>query len=327
MNHNTKIIWISSENHRRSKELAKEINIPIYILFKSSDEINYRLVRYFIMLYKMLKILNNVKPKLIISQNPSIVLVIYLILFKNIYNFKIIVDRHSNFKFNKTTGTLWKLFHFFSDLTIKKSELTIVTNEYLKRIVESKGGRGFVLQDKIPDIPQINNNSVLKRITIISSFNADEPISEIISAISEIEEIEFYITGNYRKKMSENKINKMPNNVHFTGFISENEYIELINSSNILMVLTTQDHTLTCGAYEGISISKPLILSNTDALISYFNKGAIYTAPNRIDIKKSIQLALEKEENLKIEIKTLKKELIKDWEFRFNSLKEKIKNI
>jgi glycosyltransferase involved in cell wall biosynthesis len=219
------------------------------------------------------------------------------------------------------------LFHFFSDLTIKKSELTIVTNEYLKRIVESKGGRGFVLQDKIPDIPQINNNSVLKRITIISSFNADEPISEIISAISEIEEIEFYITGNYRKKMSENKINKMPNNVHFTGFISENEYIELINSSNILMVLTTQDHTLTCGAYEGISISKPLILSNTDALISYFNKGAIYTAPNRIDIKKSIQLALEKEENLKIEIKTLKKELIKDWEFRFNSLKEKIKNI
>ena len=115
----------------------------------------------------------------------------------------------------------------------------------------------------------------------------------------------------------------MPKHINFTGFIAEDEYIELINNSNILMILTTQEYTLTCGAYEGVSIEKPLILSNTETLKDYFYKGAIYSLPQKYDIKKSIILALNEEKQLQQKIIELKKDLEEKWIIRFNDLQKK----
>ena len=140
--------WITWEDHRRSRELALALDAK-YIALTHQGKRN---IRYPILAFKTVLFLIKNKAEKIYCQNPSIVLNSLLCLLKVFFKFKLISDRHSNFKFNTINSKKikWKLFHFLSNYTLKNSDLTIVTNQYLKEYIEKNGAQGFVLQDKLP---------------------------------------------------------------------------------------------------------------------------------------------------------------------------------
>ena len=115
--------------------------------------------------------------------------------------------------------------------------------------------------------------------------------------------------------------------MHLTGFLSENEYQSLIKSVDIVIVFTTLEFVLNCGAYEGVSLGKPLILSNTKTIIDYFSKGVIHTALDARAIQEAILNAQLNYSVLKNEIKTHKIDLSSDWNLRFSRLENLIENL
>jgi len=326
-------IWITWENQRRSNELAKTFGAKLYILSNKSIPVDCRFIRYIYLGLKTLIIIIKEKPKLLFVQNPSIVLSVLSCTLKFFFNYILVIDRHSNFKL-ETIGSLrikYRLFHYISKYTVKNADLTIVTNTFLASLVKSWNGKSYILQDKLPDL---NRGNIVKlkgekNIVFISSFSNDEPIREVITAAGLINERwVIYITGNYKKFNEKNLIQKkLPPNVIFTGFLSEKDYQSLLASVDIVMALTTQSHTLTCGAYEGVSMSKPLILSNTYALKKYFVKGAIFTNATQQNIAYAINQAIEKNEYLKKKIEELKVKLMVDWEKRFVKLSKVISTL
>jgi glycosyltransferase involved in cell wall biosynthesis len=280
---------------------------------------------------KTVMYVREIRPEVVFCQNPSVVLALLLCLLKNIFGYKLIVDRHSNFKFSSrdSWSPIWLIFHRISDFSLKKADITIVTNQYLKEFVGSIGGCAYVLPDKIPQLldgnfyPEIDKK---KTITFVSTFSDDEPIFEVVKAASILsDEYIIYITGSHKKfkKIDQLKA-QLPNNVVLTGFLTESDYQSRLESSDAMMVITTLEYTLTCGAYEAVALGKPMILGNTKTIMEYFNKGAVYTSLEPSDIAENINRLFGSLELFQRQVVDLKNELELDWKSNFHDISKKL---
>lgn len=322
-----KMHWITWEDHRRSRELAKVLGAE-YVVFTNSGN---RFIRYPILTFKTIKFLIRNKNSLFFCQNPSIVLCTIVCALKYFFKYRVVVDRHSNFKFHtiKSINPKWIMFHLLSGFTIKSADITIVTNEYLREYIDNKGGCGFVLQDKLPSLDsskkQVDLNGVINFV-FISTFSDDEPIFEIVEAARMVgPKFHVYITGSYKKfKEIDSLISCLPGNVTLTGFISEEDYQSLLSSAEIIIVITEQEYTLTCGAYEAVALGKPMILGNTRTIKEYFHKGAVYTDPKASEITDSMFFSVEHIQKNREQVEDLKNILRKDWEARFKNLLQEV---
>jgi glycosyltransferase involved in cell wall biosynthesis len=202
-----------------------------------------------------------------------------------------------------------------------------VTNDFLANLVRQLKGKPFVLPDMIPRLMQTGAAQLKGKhnILLISSFGQDEPIKEVIEAIKHFEDKEnvyLYITGNC-KKLDELTYKAAPSNVVFTGFLEEQEFINILFSVDAVIVLTTADYTMLCGCYEAVSARKPLITSDKDVLREYF-KGAIFVDNSAIGISNAICEVITNLDSHRERISKLKERLVSEWEERFVKLENQL---
>jgi len=322
-------IWITWENQRRSIELSKAFKAKLHIILPYKNIFGKRPFKYIILSFKTVGVLIKDRPQIVFGQNPSILLALLLCLLRRYFGYKLIIDRHSNFKLHKNPKLWkWKVFHLISRKTVKMADLTIVTNAFLSQLVNSWGGRSFILEDKIPTSInlQMGPKECKSSVVFITSYNDDEPVQEMLSAVAYLpEEWHFYFTGDNKQFLEKCRKMKLSGNITFTGYLAENEYQNLLNSATLLVVLTKQEHTLTCGAYEAISLGKPAVLSDTDAIKNYFKLGVVYVKPDSISIANGIFKAWKKRSKLQNESIMFKYELEKEWNKKFFKLKNILK--
>ena len=109
-----------------------------------------------------------------------------------------------------------------------------------------------------------------------------------------------------------------------TGFLDDKSYIQLLNSSDAIMVLTKRDDCLNCGAYEAISIGRPLILSDSFVLREYFYQGVSFTENNSNAITACVFGVKEKHEELEMSVASLKSEVSDNWDLLKQSANKQI---
>lgn len=280
-----------------------------------------RVIRYFKCTIKTVKILYANRHKDVFVQNPSIVLSFVSVIFKSVFGYRLIVDAHNSGVFPE------KKLQFLSDFINRKADYVIVTNEGLASHIRKIGGSPVVLPDPLPEIDviedgssqwnKINNPSAL----VICSWASDEPYCEVIAAAASLPEVTFYITGNSKAREA-NCDCFIPSNVVLTGFVSENDYHLLLKNSGIIVDLTTREDCLVCGAYEAIAVGKPVVLSNTNALRSYFGDAAIYVDNNSASIGDGIRNILNAYNEVSDKAKLNSQEVEKQWLQLFGGLQK-----
>lgn len=305
-------IWVTWEIQRRNRGISSALGWPLY-------EVTYpgsRLQRY---LYSSAKTIQNIfkeKPQIVAAQNPSILLAALVILFKYFIGFKVVIDAHNSgiYPMEGKNDALMAVSRWLQ----RHADLTIVTNEQLQSIVETNGGRAFVLPDRLTDeIPKVKLFPVKGKVNIafICTYSVDEPYQEVIQAAKILSsDVMIYITGKYKGKVTESQV---PENVKLLGFISEEDYWALLSSVDYIMDLTLREGCLVCGAYEGVALSKPLILSDTQTLRSYFSKGCVYVKPTAKSIAAGVQDIIKDHNVLGSDIKELKENLTASWNKAF----------
>lgn len=330
----SKRLWITWENHRRSKELALEFDANYFPLVYEG---NY-LVRYAVLTARTVALILREKPRTVFCQNPSIVLTTLLILLRMVFCYILIVDRHSNFKFEyeKSPFVKWRIFHFLSRWTVRHADLTIVTNEHLKNVCKTYGGSAAVLQDKIPRFtkdlkrppPAFMKKKEKTQVMFVTMFDPDEPIDEIVAASKVLSSCVCYLTGNYKKLYTNEKSEELLDfDIIMTGYISDEEYLSLMENSDLVVVLTKKDLILNCGGYEAIGMEKPLILSDTPTLRNYFGSAAKYSKCNADDIESNILESIDCMDAMRSRLVARKLEMEALWVGTFNSVCEHIQNI
>lgn len=305
-------IWVTWEKQRRNQTLSATLHSKLHQLNCGG----HRLLRYLVLIWKTLYIYWKEKPKVIIFQNPSIVLALITVLYRKLTGIFIITDAHNAGVFPFEGKKRWA--NYLSIYIMKNSNIYIVTNEGLASHVRECGGNPYILPDPIPDFRECNITIKELRgrwnVFFICTFAGDEPYLEVIKSARYLPDgICIYISGDL-KKMNIALDSVLPKNVFLTGYLPEDEYLGMLKHSEIVMDLTTRENCLVCGAYESIAMGTPLILSNTQANKNYFYKGVVYTDSTYIDISEKIKYAIKNKEKLTEEIKDLKKVIQPRWE-------------
>lgn len=313
-----KKIWITWEHHRRTTELVAALkDVTLYELQLEA----IRPVRYAWLMLRTLQLLIREAPDLVFVQNPSIVLALFMTTVGKCLTGRVVIDSHNEGirPFHERYHRLLPLYAFIQ----RRADMTIVTNHNLAKAVRANGGNPVVLPDRIPNLilPHHVKLEGSVNIVFICTFEKDEPYRDVIDAARYIDPIfHLYITGRYQKAPAQ-VIDQAADNVTFTGFLSEQDYADLLYSSNAVMDLTLMEDCLVCGAYEAVGLERPMILSDTNALKRYFHAGAIYTANDARSIARAITRLPKEEKRLQAEVVRLKAELKKDWETKLRKLR------
>nr|WP_284048189.1 glycosyltransferase [Marinobacter sp. ATCH36] len=273
------------------------------------------ILRYIILTFRTVNFLIKSRPTLVFCQNPSVVLSFLCVILKPIFRYNLIVDRHSSFRFETRNhqGFTVRIFHAISDYTIRKADLTIVTNLVLAKFIKICGGRPFVLPDPLPIFDQSPKEG--DYFVFISSMGLDENLHEVLSAFRAMPNEKLYVTGNYEAAVLKGDISlcDLPDNIELTGFVPESDYVDLISRSKSLIVYTSNEYTITCGAYEAVAICKPMILSNTSTISKFFSGGAVYVSGDVESFMSAVREVRSNEEKLKNDVGEFKSYYIEFW--------------
>lgn len=267
-----RFVWIDWGHHLRTHTLASRLNVPVEEVLVPGR----RLRRYLVSVARTWGILRRLRPNVVLATNPSIVLALLLLILRRHLGFAVVSDAHFlGIQTLTGNGPLQRLLDYCN----RKNELVIVTNEAHAQHVASVGGRAFICPDPLPDLTGFSQVvSVPSRSAfLICSFGEDEPYTQVFAAFKELSAQGFvlHVSGNYRRAGV--RPAEYPW-VRFLGYIPQALYYGYLRGCQVIIDLTTVDNCLLCGAYEAMALRKPLVISKTSALESYFREAAVFTA-------------------------------------------------
>lgn len=314
-----KRIWITWEEQVRNIELSKAFGAKYFCLWDLRKSKRNILSKYWSVIKKTIEIIKEERPDTLMCQNPSFVLAGLAVLLKKVYGYKVVVDTH-NFSIDPTSP--W-FIRTISKYIRKFSDITIVSNNNLVNKINDGGQTIIALPDKLPSIKKTTNKKKDGNINVLylCTFSKDEPFREVLAMKNLNSNISVFISGNNKKTNI-----AAPKQIMFTGFLSRQDLEKLMNSVDIIMVLTTREDCLVCGGYEAVAIKKPLILSKTDALQKYFF-GAHFTENTSDAIAQAIN---EVAESLVLHQQlsaSMKRELGDSWTKNFNAVINTLREI
>jgi glycosyltransferase involved in cell wall biosynthesis len=288
-------IWITWERQRRTTELASRLGVTLErLLFRGPGGL-----RHLVLAGHTWARLLEQRPRLLIVQNPSLILALVASLARRWLSLPVVVDRHTNFGLNQPPSLKKRVFTAISDFTLRNADLTIVTNGPLAAIVEDKGGRSFVLPDPVPTLEETGAFPFEgdRNVCFICTYAMDEPYAELLSIVESLpQDVHVYVTGNpaggeWSPELME--IRERAPNLTLTGFIDEEDYIALLKGADVIVDLTTFDHCLVCGAYEAIAAGRAMVLSDKQANRELFGDVPVYVNGDGPSILQGLRQALE----------------------------------
>lgn len=308
-----KIVWISWERHRRTRSIADAMNIQLFEFCSRQG----RWLRHPRFLLRTIWTLLRERPDVLVVQNPSLVLTLLAICLRPLLRYRLAVDAHNAGIYpcevsHRKYRALYPLLH-------RQADLTIVTNSALADIVARNGGLPLVLIDPLPVFPRVVGTSTRTgvspaRVTFICTFAGDEPVEEVFRAAAQLlGEIELRVTGNVSAHRHTFKADP-PDNVIFTGFLPDDEFVSLLSDSDCIIDLTTLPDCLVCGAYEAASLRVPMVLSKSSANQQTFVPGAVLAANCAHEVANAVRDVLTRGPELRRDMELLNRNLCAKWE-------------
>lgn len=291
------VIWISWQKHRRTESICSRLKIPLKVFLSQKKG----LARYILLSVKTVLFLIRVRPRVLIVQNPSLILSTISLLARPLFNYQLVVDAHNEGV--KPYINTRPLFIKLTNWLLRRADVTVVTNPFLADSVKRAGGYPVVLPDPIPLAPAVmtpeRQKSTAFQVVAIATFADDEPLKEVFEAVLDLQhEVELKVTGNVAKCPEELR-QYSGARIQFTGFLSDDEYWKCIAEADLVVDLTKMEYCLVCGSYEAMAVLTPLLLTDDPAARFLFQSGVVFTKNDVSSIKKSLNWALSNWQELK----------------------------
>lgn len=277
--------------------------------------------RYYQQARKTWAALRQDRPDVILVQNPPLPLVLLADVYCRLRGARYIIDSHTG----AFVSSPWRQFLWLHRLLSRRALTTLVHNWAQGDVVKTWGCPWMELIGCPLSLPPPEPVSLegAFRVLVASSFDADEPVRDVIAAARLTPRVHYYVTGD-PSRLDPRVLGDLPPNCHFTGYLSYEDYMRHMQSVDAVMALTTRDGTLLQAAWEGIALGRPLILSDWPVLRSYFYAGTVHTANRAASIAQAVQIAEADLPNLRQGIADLQEELEATWRKQFADLQRQI---
>jgi glycosyltransferase involved in cell wall biosynthesis len=309
------LIW--APYNRRAESFGQGLECEVcFVHYFQYQRMKWSVVKYPLMAFKTLWLLFRKRPDCVILMTPPLFTVLFGYLYCLLMHGKFLIDAH--------TGSLisrpWTHFRWLHGFLCRRAVRTIVTNEALAELVRSWGGRTLIMNPPVRFPPiEAGSSGTTRKLAVVTAFSFDEPLSEILRAAREHPDVHFYITGNKAKSKPE-ILAFESGHIHFTGFLSQTDYLRLLKESDGVLCLTTRDHTLQSGGEEALFMGKPLITSDFRILRDFFRMGTVYVKPEARAIEEGIRLFYRHLKRLAEEMLRLREEYESEWRMKKNHL-------
>ena len=317
-------LWLAWEDDSsiRSRVLAEELGAEFHAFTTLNDRLGLGWLRYLIALSQTAWLLARRRPALVVAQNPSILLAWLAARLKPLLGYRLIVDLHT--QFHRPTGWKKAIYDHLHLTGLRRADAVIVTNDAYRQEIASETHKPvLVLPDKVPELQPpggVGGLAGTHNVLYICTFSEDEPWREVLAAAKDLEDGTcIYVSG--KSPIPEEGLS---DNVRLTGFLPTADYHGLLQAVDAIMVLTTADNNLVCGGYEAVAARKPLILSDTRALRSYFRRGVVYTKNDASAIAEAIDATRTRREFLEEEMCQLRSELADEWRSQWQQVLARI---
>ncbi len=315
-----KVGFITWYTATRSRILAKELKADLITMRYKPKARFIRLLSTPLIIGLTLLKLSRKNYDIVFAQIPPLGSALAGFLYSKIYSKKLIFDTHSGLFFPKCWHQ--NLYLLFYRIMLKYITMNLVHNEGILKRSTLNNTRTIVLEDRLPFKlldSNLHPNRERFRIAVICGYGKDEPLQIILESIRLVPEVEFYLTGDSRVLKTKYFL---PENIILTGHLIDDEYEKFLRTADAIMALTNRPDTVLCGAYEAVSLAKPLITSDLPMLRKYFSKGTIHATNDAHSIASAIRLLVNNYERLQNEMRELRKEKEIVWQEQFKPLKQ-----
>ncbi len=217
-----------------------------------------------------------------------------------------VIDAHTGAFHHRSWRWSLPLLRFLA----RRAAITLVTDDAALSLLQSWKAQGLFLPDALPTLSPATcliGSQGKNRVALISTFSDVEPIEEVYSAARLLPDVTFYITGD-TKKAAKSLLAHKPENVVLTGYLQGGNYTALLENVQGLVILTTEPNSLSCGAYEAVTVGRPVIASKGPEMQKFFTRGFVYVANTPKAIADGIQYMLNEREELTAEITAMRSE-------------------
>lgn len=305
------LAWGPPSHTPRSHLLAKQLGIPLMRVHVLKHRWYLAPLRYPLQAIQTFIVLARRQPQVVFVQNPPIFAALMAYLHCCLFGGQFIIDSHTD----ALLASIWEwslpLHRFLS----RRATATIVTNEFLSEMVSGWGARSLIIRDVPSNFP-VGRSAHLEHdfnVVMVNTYSPDEPLDSVLEAAAALPEVGFYITGDPARAHKPLPTD-LPPNVHLTGYLSEEDYYGLLRSAQVVMCLTTVDHTMQRGACEAVWLEKPIITSDWPLLQEFFHKGTIHVDNTAEGIRQAALHMQSEHSRLAAEIKELQAERRKLWQ-------------
>lgn len=295
-------------DQRRTQELCAGLGLELVVLKTPRRGP----MRYLLLGTRTVALLMRRRPRVLLVQNPSLVLATLGVVLRVLLGYRLIVDAHNEAV--QPYINRQRLVRLLSRWVIRRADLTIVSNPQLAAQVARCGGRSFILPDPIPRPPAALPTRILEgtfNVVLIATHARDEPVAQIFDAIRDTD-MRLYVTGDPRR-MGPTIAASVPANVRFTGFLPDDDYWALLQAADAIIDLTLMADCLVSGAYEALAVGKPMLLSNNRASTELFGGAAVFTDNTTPDIRRGVERLRLGREDMKAAADRKRGELSERW--------------
>lgn len=316
------MVWAPHEG--RTAMYAKRLESPLY-------NIHYLLhkrpfiapIKYIAQALKTWYILLRERPHVIYVTNPPVFAPLCVYVYCKLSGAKFIMDTHPPALYSRRWGWTLPLQRWLA----KRAHINVIDQQRFADLIESWGARAVVLTNP-PKNPllgslQKTDDGGMFHVAVVNTFATDEPLDIILEAAQQMPKVHFHIMGDLGLAPS-GVVERAPVNVTFTGYLRGDAYWNCLYNARAVMVLTTYPYSLLGGAQDGVTLDKPLILSDQPALREYFTGGTVFVENTTEGIIDGVKRVMESETALIEEVKTMAQEQNARWESNFRILLDAI---
>lgn len=301
------IVWYSYS--QRAKTLAAEIGGQVIYQYEAGlKRLWLTPLRYLIQGWKTWQFLERERPEIVLVQTPPIFAAMTVALWCRLRGKTRNSERGARYVIDAHTATFhhhnWRWALPLVRFLTQRAVVTLVTDEEALDMLRDWNAKGLFLIDGLPNLyppSGLIGSDGANRVAVISVFSDDEPIEEVFDAARLLPEVTFYLTGNPERAPSQLLAQK-PDNVVLTGFIRDGTYSALLKNVHGLVVLTKQPNDLSCAAYEGLAMAKPIVSSNGQEMQRFFTRGVIFVNNTPESISDGIKQMLHEQATLTTEV-------------------------
>lgn len=259
------------------------------------------------------------RPSVVWCMSPSTFAVIPVWAYCKVTGAKFGIDAHTG----AFEGTPWAKIRALQFFFSREAAVTAVTNGYLQSLVEAADGRTV----RVPDVP--TEQVAPKRrdfgpgfhVVYVASFSSDEPIEVVIEAARQAPDVTVWLTGKPKGRAVE-LLRSAPANLRLLGFLSRDEYLAALSGADLVVALTTRDHTMQRAAYEAIYLGTPVVVSDWPILRENFSEGALWVENKAEALAKAWQEAIPRREGLRASAQALRQKKLSRWRENYERIVE-----